>query len=99
MPTTWPSGPDAPGELHGGVAEAAAYIEHAVAGMHRQGGEHRLAVLGEPIDEDVLEADEFRRQHFVPELDEGGVFGRGLGLHGHEASPTGPSGARTAMET
>jgi hypothetical protein len=78
---------DAPGQLDGGVAEAAADIEDAVARVHRQGGEHGLAVLGEPIDEDVPEADELRRQDLVPELDESGILGRGLGLHGHEASP------------
>jgi hypothetical protein len=72
---------DAPGQLHGGVAEAAADIEHAVAGIDRQRGEHRLAVLGEPVDEDMLEADELRRQDLVPEPDELGVRrGRAVGV-------------------
>jgi hypothetical protein len=68
--------PDQRGELDRRVAEAAAHIQDPVARPNRQGREDRLAVVREPADQDMLEADEFRCQHLVPELDEGRVFVR-----------------------
>jgi hypothetical protein len=69
MPSTWPFGPDAAGQFDRRVAEAAADIHHPVIRLHLEAGKHTGAVMGQPVDQDVLPAHEFRHQDLVPEVD------------------------------
>src|SRR5690606_9520984 len=56
-------------EFDGGVAEAAADVEHAIALGDLELREHGRAVMGESVHDHVPEADELGNEDLVPEVD------------------------------
>ncbi|MFP6729389.1 MAG: hypothetical protein VCD50_04325 [Alphaproteobacteria bacterium] len=70
IPTTRPEGPTRFGKHAGGVAEAAAHIEHTIALLDFERRHNRHAVVVQTADQHMFVFDELRNQDFVPEIDE-----------------------------
>ncbi|MGB8747245.1 MAG: hypothetical protein WCD54_14945, partial [Pseudolabrys sp.] len=58
-----------PGQLDRSIAKATARIDHFIAGLDWQSRKDCLTVQRQPINEDMLPADEFRDQYAIPEVD------------------------------
>ena len=66
---TDPEGPTSRGQLHRGVAKAAARINNLIARLYWQTRKDCLAMERQSIHENVLPADEFWHKHAIPEVD------------------------------